>query len=56
MKPNPRLLDEIDIEVVNRTPTVEERKEMSAFIQKLKREEKLKAQRKAARKTQTATV
>ena len=52
MKPNPWLLDEIDIEVVNRTPTDEERKEMSAFIQELKRKEKLKAQRKAAKKTQ----
>lgn len=56
MKPNPRLLDEIDIEVVNRTPTDEERKEMSAFIQELKRKEKVKAQWTAARKTQAAKV
>ncbi|WP_420150241.1 hypothetical protein [Spirosoma sp.] len=37
MKPkNPKLIDEIDVEVVNRQPTVDERREISAFIRSYK--------------------
>ena len=56
MKPDFRRLDDVDLQVSSRAPTDEERKEMSAFIQELKRKEKLKAQRKAARETQTAKI
>lgn len=57
-KPMPdfKRLDEIDPEVVNRILTDEDRKEISAFIQEHKRKEKLKVQRKAAKKSQTANV
>lgn len=53
MKPDFRRLDDVDLEVVNRTPTDEERKEMGAFIQELKRKKKLREQRKAAKKLLT---
>ncbi|GAB3982904.1 hypothetical protein GCM10028806_55510 [Spirosoma terrae] len=37
MKPkNPKLIEEIDVEVVNRQPTSEERLEISAFIHSYK--------------------
>lgn len=37
MKPkSPKLIEEIDVEVVNRQPTVEERREISAFIRSYK--------------------
>lgn len=37
MKPkNPKLIEETDVEVVNRQPTVEERREISAFIRSYK--------------------
>lgn len=56
MKPNTRLFDEVDLQVSSRIPTDAERIEMSAFIKELKRKEKLKVQRKAAKKNQTAKV
>lgn len=37
MKPkNPKLIEEIDVEVVNRQPNLEERREISAFIRSYK--------------------
>ncbi|MVM29101.1 hypothetical protein GO755_03585 [Spirosoma sp. HMF4905] len=37
MKPkNPKLIEEVDVEVVNRQPTLEERQEISAFIRSYK--------------------
>lgn len=37
MKPkNPKLIEETDVEVVNRQPTLEERREISAFIRSYK--------------------
>ncbi|GAB3701920.1 hypothetical protein GCM10027592_30720 [Spirosoma flavus] len=37
MKPkHPKLIEEIDVEVVNRQPNLEERREISAFIQAYK--------------------
>lgn len=37
MKPkNPKLIEEIDVEVVNRQPNSEERREISAFIRSYK--------------------
>lgn len=36
MKFNPKLIEEIDAEVVNRQPSAEERKEISAFIKTYK--------------------
>ena len=41
MKPkNPKLIEEIDVEVVNRQPTAEERQEISAFIRAYKAKSK----------------
>ena len=37
MKPkSPKLIEEMDVEVVNRQPSVEERREISAFIRSCK--------------------
>lgn len=37
MKPkNPKLIEEVDVEVVNRQPDIEERREISAFIRSYK--------------------
>lgn len=56
MKPDFKRLDDVDLEVVNVKLTETDIEEISAFIQEHKRKEKLKAQRKAAKKTQAANV
>ena len=44
MKLNPKLLDEIDVEVVNRQPNAQERREISAFIRAYKEKVKRSTQ------------
>ena len=42
MKPNPKLLEQFDVEVTGRTPTTAEHEEMSRFIEDQKRNAKRK--------------